>query len=68
MLMRENIFEGHTWLIALCRPKFVNFQQTNFGGKMHRFNPQKDTEFGSWLEYNESKDAVFCLYCYLFSC
>ncbi|KAK4258236.1 hypothetical protein QN277_007708 [Acacia crassicarpa] len=35
---------------------------------MRRFNPQWYNEFGTWLEYSESKDAVFCLHCYLFNC
>ncbi|KAK4281840.1 hypothetical protein QN277_013288 [Acacia crassicarpa] len=33
---------------------------------MRRFNPKWYEEFGSWLEYSVSKDACFCLYCYLF--
>ncbi|KAK4280334.1 hypothetical protein QN277_011970 [Acacia crassicarpa] len=33
---------------------------------MRRFNPKWYEEFGSWLEYSISKDACFCLYCYLF--
>ncbi|XP_061372285.1 uncharacterized protein LOC133314778 [Gastrolobium bilobum] len=35
---------------------------------MRRFNPQWYNEFGTWLENSESKDAVFCLHCYLFKC
>ncbi|KAK4286432.1 hypothetical protein QN277_002989 [Acacia crassicarpa] len=35
---------------------------------MRRFNPLWYNEFGTWLEYSESKDAIFCLHCYLFSC
>ncbi|XP_059310541.1 uncharacterized protein LOC132061873 [Lycium ferocissimum] len=33
---------------------------------MRRFNPQWFSEYSNWLEYSESKDAVFCLNCYLF--
>ncbi|KAK4259584.1 hypothetical protein QN277_005900 [Acacia crassicarpa] len=35
---------------------------------MRRFNLQLYNKFGTWLEYSESKDAIFCLHCYLFSC
>lgn len=51
-----------------CQPKLDNFPQSLIGGKMRRFNPQWYNEFGTWLEYSESKDAVFCLHCYLFNC
>ncbi|KAL5716165.1 hypothetical protein ACHQM5_017892 [Ranunculus cassubicifolius] len=34
-------------------------QNRGFGRKWY-------TEFSSWLEYSVSKDAAFCLYCYLF--
>ncbi|XP_061368801.1 uncharacterized protein LOC133311724 [Gastrolobium bilobum] len=51
-----------------CQPKLDNFPQSLIGGKMRRFNPQWYNEFGTWLEYSESKDVVFCLHCYLFKC
>ncbi|XP_061358289.1 uncharacterized protein LOC133302512 [Gastrolobium bilobum] len=51
-----------------CQPKIDNFPQSLIVGKMHRFNPQWYNEIDTWLEYNESKDAVFCLHCYLFKC
>ena len=34
-------------------------------GINRRFIPQWFDEF-DWLEYSISKDAAFCLYCYLF--
>ncbi|KAK4733482.1 hypothetical protein R3W88_007743 [Solanum pinnatisectum] len=34
---------------------------------MRRFNPEWfDDIYHDWLEYSVSKDAVYCLYCYLF--
>ena len=51
-----------------CQPKLDNFSQFLIGVKMRRFNIQWYNEFGTWLEYSESKDAIFCLHCYLFSC
>ena len=37
-----------------------------FGKNPRHFNSAWFEEYGSWLEYNESKDAVFCLCCYPF--
>lgn len=49
-----------------CRP--------NDGFPLRRFNDRQRrrfcvewyTEFDKWIEYSTSKDAAFCLYCYLF--
>ncbi|CAK8576119.1 unnamed protein product [Lathyrus sativus] len=48
-----------------CQPKDHNFPQRQFGTSLRKFNPDWFLEFGSWLEYSVSKDAVFCLCCYL---
>ncbi|CAN6722683.1 unnamed protein product [Malus baccata var. baccata] len=48
-----------------CQPRGHNFQITNMSGINRRFIPQWFDEF-DWLEYSVSKDAAFCLYCYLF--
>ncbi|XP_070665151.1 uncharacterized protein [Malus domestica] len=48
-----------------CQPKGHNFPITNMSGINRRFIPQWFDEF-DWLEYSVSKDAAFCLYCYLF--
>ncbi|GAV66536.1 DUF4371 domain-containing protein, partial [Cephalotus follicularis] len=31
-----------------------------------RFNSAWFTEYSDWLEYSVTKDAAYCLYCYLF--
>nr|XP_009800386.1 PREDICTED: zinc finger MYM-type protein 1-like [Nicotiana sylvestris] len=50
-----------------CQPRLHNFPKTNFSGSMRRFNPKWfDDEYHDWLEYSVSKDASYCLYCYLF--
>ena len=49
-----------------CQPKAHKFPVTMFGKKSRRFNPGWFEEYGSWLEYSESKDAAFFICCYLF--
>ncbi|XP_057495678.1 uncharacterized protein LOC130780676 [Actinidia eriantha] len=49
-----------------CQPQNHNFPQRKFGQSLRRFNTSWFNEFGSWLEYSISKDAAFCLCCYLF--
>ncbi|XP_008232717.2 PREDICTED: zinc finger MYM-type protein 1-like [Prunus mume] len=48
-----------------CQPRGHSFPQSNISGINRRFIPQWFDEF-DWLEYSVSKDAAFCLYCYLF--
>ncbi|PIN18235.1 Tam3-transposase (Ac family) [Handroanthus impetiginosus] len=48
-----------------CQPRKHNFPQRKFGNTMRHFNPEWFTEFGNWLEYSISKDAIYCLCCYL---
>ncbi|CAN6571248.1 unnamed protein product [Malus baccata var. baccata] len=48
-----------------CQPRGHNFPITNMSGINRRFIPQWFDEF-DWLKYSISKDAAFCLYCYLF--
>ncbi|KAI5340365.1 hypothetical protein L3X38_019639 [Prunus dulcis] len=48
-----------------CQPRGHCFPQSNISGINRRFIPQWFDEF-DWLEYSVSKDAAFCLYCYLF--
>ncbi|KAL4600059.1 hypothetical protein ACB092_11G170800 [Castanea dentata] len=43
-----------------------DFPQSQFGKKKRRFNPLWFKEYPSWLEYSITKDAAYCLYCYLF--
>ncbi|XP_020415530.1 zinc finger MYM-type protein 1-like [Prunus persica] len=48
-----------------CQPRGHSFPQSNISGINRRFIPHWFDEF-DWLEYSVSKDATFCLYCYLF--
>ncbi|KAI5312116.1 hypothetical protein L3X38_041289 [Prunus dulcis] len=48
-----------------CQPKDHTFPQTDLSAYDRRFNIKWFDEF-DWLEYSISKDAAFCLYCYLF--
>ncbi|KAK1373233.1 TTF-type domain-containing protein [Heracleum sosnowskyi] len=52
-----------------CQPQLVKFPTTDFSGRSRSFNYSwyKFKDFHKWLEYSESKDAAFCLYCYLFN-
>ncbi|XP_042380415.1 zinc finger MYM-type protein 1-like [Zingiber officinale] len=49
-----------------CQPRNHNFPQRKIGKASRRFCPSWFNEFGNWLEYSISKDAAFCLCCYLF--
>lgn len=35
-------------------------------GRNRRFNPAWFDDYGSWIEYSESKDSAYCLCCFLF--
>ncbi|XP_029150132.1 uncharacterized protein [Arachis hypogaea] len=48
-----------------CQPRTHDFPQTAYGSSFRRFNPNWFDDYGNWLEYSISKDAVFCLCCYL---
>ncbi|XP_022861534.1 zinc finger MYM-type protein 1-like, partial [Olea europaea var. sylvestris] len=50
-----------------CQPRNHEFPPTRMGNKDRRFCVSWYNEHPSWLEYSIEKDAVFCLYCYLFS-
>ncbi|XP_061368215.1 uncharacterized protein LOC133311216 [Gastrolobium bilobum] len=62
---REDIRRAYL-LKGPTQPILKPFPQTEMFGKMRRFNSKWYEEFGSWLEYSVSRDACFCLYCYLF--
>ena len=49
-----------------CQPVNHDFPQSQFGKTKRRFNPVWFKEFPGWLEYSITKDAAYCLYCYLF--
>ncbi|GAV66288.1 Dimer_Tnp_hAT domain-containing protein/DUF4371 domain-containing protein [Cephalotus follicularis] len=49
-----------------CQPCNHKFPPRNFGKEYRRFNPAWFSEYSDWLEYSVTKDAAYCLYCYLF--
>ena len=51
-----------------CQPRTCNFPSTLIGEKDNprRFQPEWFDEFGSWLEYSESKDRAYYFCCFLF--
>ena len=63
--IREQVCRAYL-LKGPCQPRNHNFLQKRFGNLLRRFNPLWFDKFGSWLEYSISKDAAFCLSCYLF--
>ena len=59
MLFRSYLQKGP------CQPVLHKYPPTYFFGKPCRFRSDWYVN-KNWLEYNINKDAVFCLYCYLF--
>ena len=51
--------------IGACQPFKHDFPKKEIGKTMRCFNPVWFKEY-KWLEYSVLKDAVYCLYCYLF--
>jgi len=49
-----------------CQPRTCDFPVSYIGDKPRRFIPEWFDEFGSWLEYSESKGRAYCFYCFLF--
>ncbi|KAL4611456.1 hypothetical protein ACB092_08G124600 [Castanea dentata] len=49
-----------------CQPVDHDFPQSQFGKTKRRFNPVWFKDYPSWLEYSITKDAAYCLFCYLF--
>jgi len=50
-----------------CQPRTCNFPVCDIGDKPRRFIPEWFDEFGSWIEYSESKDRAYCFCCFLFT-
>ncbi|XP_050941577.1 uncharacterized protein LOC107992013 [Cucumis melo] len=51
---------------GLCQPRNHTFPLKKSGSQSRRFNAIWFTEYPNWLEYSISKDAAYCLCCYLF--
>jgi hypothetical protein len=49
-----------------CKPRFHDFPFRVIADKNRRFNPAWFDEYGSWIEYSESKDKAYCFCCLLF--
>ena len=47
------------------QPVLHEYPSTDFSGKPHQFRSNWYVN-RSWLEYSIDKDALFCLYCFLF--
>ncbi|XP_042012272.1 zinc finger MYM-type protein 1-like [Salvia splendens] len=50
-----------------CQPRNQDFRPTVDGNRKRKFVSHWFDEFKDWLEYSVTKEAAFCLYCYLFS-
>jgi hypothetical protein len=59
--VRRKYLENGPWQPCTC-----NFPVPYIGDKPKRFISEWFDEFGSWLEYNESKDIAYCFCCFLF--
>ncbi|KAG5585571.1 hypothetical protein H5410_046005 [Solanum commersonii] len=51
--------------MVLFNQKIINFLSSDFYGDLCHFNTDWFREY-DWLECSVTKDAAFCLYCYLF--
>ena len=49
-----------------CQPRTGDFKVTEISGRDRRFVREWFDEFGSWLEYSESKRKAYCFCCFLF--
>ncbi|XP_020674075.2 zinc finger MYM-type protein 1-like [Dendrobium catenatum] len=56
----------HYLLKGPFQPRDHDFPRTQFGDKIRRFNPAWYDDHKAWLEYCITKDAAFCLFCYLY--
>ena len=60
-IRRFYLHKGHCQLVLQNH----DYPLTDFSGKPRRFRSKWYVD-RNWLEYSIDKDAVFCLYCYLF--
>ena len=57
---------AHFHRMGPVQPRGIQFPRTTFGAKnLINFQPAWYTKY-AWLEYSESKDAMFCFYCRLY--
>lgn len=56
---------AHLHRMGPVQPRGIQFPRTTFGAKNLNFQPAWYTKY-AWLEYSESKDAMFCFYCRLY--
>jgi hypothetical protein len=58
----------HAYIKAsLCQPKLSEFPFSSEGKNCRRFQHSWYKKYSTWLEYLKSKDAIFCLQCYVFA-
>ncbi|XP_062075933.1 uncharacterized protein LOC133780069 [Humulus lupulus] len=55
----------HYMQMGPCQPRHHDFPKKKCGQAFRIFNPDWFDDY-NWLEYSIEKDAVFCLWCYLF--
>jgi hypothetical protein len=48
-----------------CQPKGLDFPRRQYGQSSRPFKQEWYDKY-DWLEYSESKDTVYCFYCFLF--
>uniref|UniRef100_A0A2C9VUR3 TTF-type domain-containing protein n=1 Tax=Manihot esculenta TaxID=3983 RepID=A0A2C9VUR3_MANES len=63
--VRNQVCEAYL-LKGSCQPCSHKFSQRVDGNRNKRFIVSWFDEFGNLLEYSITKDATYCLYCYLF--
>ncbi|XP_059458275.1 uncharacterized protein LOC132187857 [Corylus avellana] len=50
-----------------CQPKLSEYPYSRMGNNHRRFQASWFETYSTWLEYSKSKDAIFCLPCYVFA-
>jgi hypothetical protein len=50
-----------------CQPKLSEYPFSGTSNNCHRFQASWFETYSTWLEYSESKDAIFCLPCFVFA-
>ncbi|XP_062152108.1 uncharacterized protein LOC133860537 [Alnus glutinosa] len=50
-----------------CQPILLEYPVSGKGNNRRRFQASWFNTYSTWLEYSKSKDAIFCLQCYVFA-